>query len=468
MTLIPVTAEWLGTLETLKDVPADQLQWLIDNSRHYEMKKNTFFIKPGDEIDGPHVIIQGRMDMYTVMDGIRREMFGPGPGDITGYLPYSRATTAGVFVEIAEDLQVMTLPKALCREMIRRHFELTQALVHIMNNRIREFSAIQQQNEKMLALGKLSAGLAHELNNPAAAIVRDAVSLKEHLTLVPERFREIMAIQMEPAQVDAVSRDFFPLIRHRKHQQMSLQERMKAEEDLGDWFEAHDVGNNYDLAETFVEFHVCIADLERIGAHIPPKFMSPIFNWLHSNLVIEKMVEDIEESSSRISNLVSSVKVFTHMDRDQGKAMSDIHPGIRNTLTILGFKIRHGNIKVVEDYDPKIPLANVMVGELNQVWTNLFDNALDAMEVNGKGTLTIKTRLDNDNIEITVSDDGPGIPEAVRSRIFDPFFTTKEVGKGTGMGLEVVQRIIRQHHGSVKVNSSPAGTEFVVCLPISG
>jgi signal transduction histidine kinase len=165
---------------------------------------------------------------------------------------------------------------------------------------------------------------------------------------------------------------------------------------------------------------------------------------------------------------VSSVKTFTHMDRGQDKQYADIHIGITNTLTMLGYKIRKGNITVVEDFDRTLPEVKALIGELNQVWTNLIDNALDAMEPAGKGTLTIKTRRDREFVEVFIIDDGLGIPEDIQGQVFDPFFTTKDMGKGTGMGLEVVQRIVKQHRGSIKVKSKPGYTEFSVCFLIDG
>lgn len=466
MQMIPVTTAWLSSLEHLSEVPAEQLQWLIDNSEHHILNAGDFTVKPGDAITTTYVIVQGRLVLYAIQEGIRRDFSTMMPGDVTGYLPYSRAHIAKMYGEVVEDMQVMSYPKERIRDLITHNFELTQAMVHVMTNRVRDFSQLMLQNEKMLALGKLSAGLAHELNNPAAAIVRDAMTLRQHLKLIPERFKEVIRIHMEPADVDAVSEIFFPMIAERKHQQLTLTQRMRQEEDLTDWLEERNVENASDIAETLVEFGVCLEDMDRLDRHIPRTFSSSMFNWLHTNLITEKMVEDIEESSTRISNLVSSVKVFTHMDRDQGKSMTDIHPGIRNTLVIMGFKIRKLKIEVIENYGADIPEINIMPGEMNQVWTNLIDNALDAMEVNGKGTLTITTRKDRDHVEVTIADNGPGIPEDIQSSIFDPFFTTKEMGKGTGMGLETVQKIIRQHNGSIKMHTSPAGTAFVVCLPL--
>src|SRR6202000_2172119 len=169
-----------------------------------------------------------------------------------------------------------------------------------------------------------------------------------------------------------------------------------------------------------------------INKYIPAAYLSPVLNWISSLLVTEKMVEDIRESSRRIADLVCSVKTFTHMDRGLDKQYADIHIGIRNTLTMLGYKLKKGNITLVEDFDLTLPPVKAMIGELNQVWTNLIDNALDAMEPNGKGTLTIKTEEDREFVQVFIIDNGPGIPEDIQSQIFDPFFTTKEMGKGTG------------------------------------
>jgi signal transduction histidine kinase len=191
-------------------------------------------------------------------------------------------------------------------------------------------------------------------------------------------------------------------------------------------------------------------------------------NWVNNELVTEKMVNDIQESSQRIQKLVSAVKNFTHMDRDHGKEYVEIHSGITSTLTMLAHKIRKGNVELVEHYDTSLPRVKAFAGELNQVWTNIFDNALDAMEVNSSGRLEIITKRDKENVRISVIDNGPGIPDDIKNQIFDPFFTTKDIGKGTGLGLDVVTRIVKQHEGSIKVNSVPGRTEFMICFPING
>jgi signal transduction histidine kinase len=464
----PITVNTLKTFDTLKNVPDNQLQWLIDSCIIRLLQDGEYLTVQGEPLAGPHFLISGRLVLYLIQNGIRREIATSGAGDITGYLPYSRGIIATVSSRAVGELQVMSLPTERIREMIRDQFELTQALVHVMSNRVREFTALQQQNEKMMALGKLSAGLAHELNNPASAIVRDSVSLIEHLRAEPKTFKKVIAIQMDAGQVDALNEELFKVLAIKERPRLTLKEKTKLEEELTGWLDEHQVENSYEVAENFADFNFSIEVMETFGRHIPANYYSPVFNWISSLLVTERMVADIQESSRRIADLVTSVKTFTHMDRGSDKQYADIHTGIRNTLTMLGHKIRKSNITLVKDFDETLPPVKALIGELNQVWTNLIDNALDAMEPNNKGTLTIKTERDRQFVQVYIVDDGPGIPDDVKSRIFDPFFTTKEMGKGTGMGLEVVQRIVHQHNGSIRVQSVPGKTEFIVCFPIDG
>jgi signal transduction histidine kinase len=463
-----VTVSWLKSIEGLVNVPDDQLQWLIDNSENHVFENGTLLNEPGKPMTGPHIIIEGSMRFYMLQSRGRRDFVNVGPGSITGYLPFSRGLISKGYAEAIGELHVLTFPTERINEMIKGHFELTQALVHIMTTRVRDFTALQQQNEKMMALGKLSAGLAHELNNPASAIVRDSISLSKHLRLVPQNLKSMFAIKMDSDQVDGVTNQLFKVLSNKGTARLSLKQRTQLEDEINEWLDDNEIENGYDIAESFVDFKFNAESLETLKKHIPKEFLSTIINWISSKLVAEKMIEDIQESSKRIAELVSSVKTFTHMDRGQDKQYADIHIGITNTLTMLGYKIRKGNITVVEDFDRTLPEVKALIGELNQVWTNLIDNALDAMEPAGKGTLTIKTRRDREFVEVFIIDDGPGIPEDIQGQVFDPFFTTKDMGKGTGMGLEVVQRIVKQHRGSIKVKSKPGHTEFSVCFLIDG
>lgn len=467
--MLECTPALLKTFDALKDVPEDQLQWLIDHSDCRELADGEKLFEPGKPIDFTNFIIGGRLRMYFYIGGVKREIGDSEPGDITGYLPYSRGKIAAGYGVAIEKLQIMTFPRSKMRELIQTHFELTAALVHVMTNRVREFTAMQQQNEKMMALGKLSAGLAHELNNPASAIVRDSESLLKHLQMEPDTFKSVIAIRMEPEEVDAVTKEVFRIMSNYEEPQLSLRERTDREDKLTDLLDDLGVDNAMDVAENFVEFGFTQEDVKAFKSHVPNEYLSPVFNWVNTALVTEKMVQDIREASKRIAELVTSVKTFTHMDRGQDKQYADLHFGIKNTFSMLGYRVKKQGIKVVKDFDLTLPQVKILIGELNQVWTNLIDNAIDALEGVQNATLTIKTVKDKDFAKISIIDNGPGIPEEIRSRIFEPFFTTKEIGKGTGMGLDMVHRIVvDQHRGSVKVTSEPGRTEFVVCIPING
>lgn len=465
-----VTVEWLQSIEAIKDVPVDQLQWLIDQSEQVVYPPGGFVFSAGAPLDNTGFIVSGMARICRVMNnGEAQEVIRFGEKSIIGYLPFSRGLVSLNSCEAIVETEVLNFPMGRINDMIRTHFELTQALVHVMTNRVRDFAAFVQQNEKMMALGKLSAGLAHELNNPAAAVVRGAVTLKKHLQLLPESFKDIISIRMSPEDVDIVNDRMFAVLKRADRPILSLMQRSEKEDELTDWLEDHGVGkNSIEISENFVEFGFTIEDLESFKEHIPTAYLSPIFYWINNNLVTEKMVSDIEEASTRIAQLVGSIKTFTHMDQGLEKQLTDIHSGIQNTLTILQYKIRKNNIEVIQNFDTSLPSITARVGELNQVWTNLLDNALDAMEINQKGTLEIKTEPDGDCVKVTIIDNGPGIPADIKSKIFDPFFTTKDVGKGTGLGLDIVHHIVRQHRGIIKVESEPGRTAFIVQFPIHG
>jgi signal transduction histidine kinase len=463
-----ITTEWLQSVEVLKDVPVDQLQWLIDQSELQTIPPGGFLFKNKDPLISTQFIISGLVRLCRVMNNNEAyEVARFEDKYIIGYLPFSRGLIASHNCEAITITTLMSFPIGKMNELIRNHFELTQALVHVMTNRVRDYAAILQQNEKMVALGKLSAGLAHELNNPAAAVVRGAVSLKKHLQLIPQSFKDIISIRMSPEDVDIVNDRMFAVLNRADKPVLSLLDRSDKEDEMTDWLDDHDIANSVELAENLVDFGFTPDDLESFKEHIPTAHLSAIFMWINNNLVTEKMVTDIEEASSRIAHLVGSIKTFTHMDQGLEKQMTDIHSGINNTLTILQYKIRKENVELVQRFDNTLPQIMAYVGELNQVWTNLIDNALDAMEANQKGVLEIYTEREGDYVQVCIIDNGPGIPAETLTKIFDPFFTTKEVGKGTGLGLDIVTQIVRHHRGTINVSSEPGRTAFVVHLPIN-
>ncbi|MBV7529123.1 ATP-binding protein [Chitinophaga sp. sic0106] len=461
-----VTAGWLQTVDALKDVPVSQLQWFIDNSEQYHYPVGNTWFKAGDAVPGTHIVISGRAKLYLQQHNDMVELMTLEPHSITGYLPFSRMTKAAASCDVVEEMQVLTFPREKIDDLIHHHFELTQALVHVMTSRVRDFTSLQQQSEKMMALGKLSAGLTHELNNPASAVLRGARSLKQHLQLVPDVFKALMNLQLSETQVDAVNNIMFEVIHQGPPPPMGMLERSDKTDELLDILDKYKVDNAMDIAENMVDFGFSDVHIEQFNQHIPPNAVSPVLNWINTNLVTEKMVTDIEEAAARISKLVDSVKSFTHMDQGQDKSWIDVHTGLQSTLNMLEYKLRKGNIEVNRNFDTSLPQISAFAGELNQVWTNIIDNAIDAMEPNGKGQITVTTAMDGKCLAVTVTDNGPGISPEIKDKIFDPFFTTKDIGKGTGMGLDIVAQIIRHHRGNYKVNSEPGNTTFTVLLPL--
>lgn len=463
-----ITVSDLKSIKVFQDVPEDQLQWMIDRSRHYELPEGEMMTSPGEPLNGTHVIISGRIELYRIQNNAKLFIAELLPGTVTGVLPFSRGKVGVAYGQCTELTQIMTFPVEQMRELIISHYELTQALVIVMTSRVREFTELEQQNEKMMALGKLSAGLAHELNNPAAAIVRGSVSLKKHLLLQPGAFKKLISIHLSPEEIELINSKMTEIMSNPDRPVLSMMQRSEREDEILDWLDVNSIGECDDIAENIVEFGITEADLEELKSKINKDDFSPILLWINNNLTTERMVADIQEASKRIADLVGSVKTFTHMDRGGEKEVIDIHIGIKNTLTMLNYKLKKANIKVTEEFDLTLPHVKVMVGELNQVWTNLIDNAIDALENQPNPELHIITHRDKEFVKVSVCDNGPGIPAEIKNKIFDPFFTTKSIGKGTGLGLDVVMRIIKQHHGSVTLHTAPGKTEFLVCFPING
>lgn len=454
----------LRKISVFESVPEDQLDWLIQESYLIETPQGEHLFKPGMPIDRLLLILDGEFVLKVEQNKQFRVIGRMDSYSISGLLPYSRANIAVGYAEALRNSKTLALEKAKFLEMITHAHELTTALVHTMSTRIREFTKLQQQNDKMMALGKLSAGLAHELNNPSAAVVRSAHELSKHLKYLPEKFKQVIEIRMTADQVDAVNQIMQTKIQSTTT--LSMMEKSQRQEELLDWLDDHQVEESEEIAENFTEQGITTDDLGAIAEYVSGKDLSPVLNWINQVVTTEKLVSEIEEASNRINKLVNSVKSYTHMDQAPEKVPADIHTGLQNTLTMLNHKVRRVGADVDLQFDPNLPKAEILVSEMNQVWTNLIDNALDAMEGQPKKKLTIKTLAEGPFVNVKISDTGSGIPESIKDKIFDPFFTTKEIGKGTGLGLEVVYQIVtNQHKGAIYVDSKPGYTTFKVCIP---
>jgi signal transduction histidine kinase len=466
--MVPDLLNEFRQIPELAAVPEGQLQWLIDKGRLETLAEGTRLFGPGDDISTLRIILAGELVLYRSQAGARKFFATMEKGEITGTLPYSRMKRVSMEGVVAGggELVSFVLDRSHFPEMISQHYDLTEAMVHVMTDRVRFFTQQQQQDEKMLALGKLSAGLAHELNNPSAAVMRTAQALKKHLGNEPERFKAVIKIQTTDVVVDQVNDLVVAKIAGNNHPPLSLSERTEREDELVTWLEENEIDNVYEIAENYTVFTVSVDDLEKLKGAIRREDLSAVLNWISQVLITERMVNEIQESSRRINALVSSIKAYTHMDQTPEKQRADVHAGIQSTLTMMNHKIKHSNVQVVLNFEADLPQANLLVSAFNQVWTNLIDNALDAMEGRTGNVLEIRTQRSREFIWVFIIDNGPGIPDEVKDRIFDPFFTTKTIGKGTGLGLEVVRQIVLQHDGKVDVTSAPGRTEFKVCFPI--
>ncbi|MFK8057801.1 MAG: ATP-binding protein [Saprospiraceae bacterium] len=452
----------------LANVPDDQLDWLLSKAECKIFEVGEKLFSPGQKVEYMHVLLEGNVQLWISRNGSKQTLGYFEAPRITGKLPYSRMKEATGHGEVIERLTVVSLHTDHFPEMIREKYELTEALVHFMTSRVRSFTSQMLQNEKLLSLGKLSAGLSHELNNPASAVVRSAQALKKHLTDLPEAFKNITNINMGDEKVDMGNGLMFAKLASAKTLvELTLMERNELEDDLASFLEEQGADDGYEMAETLAEYQFSVDDLQTIFNETSEAHFLPVLMWIVKNLVTQTMVGEIEEASRRIKDLVSSVKGYTHMDESIDRQAVDIHANLKSTLTIMGFKAKKVGVLIDKQLHVDLPKIMGFSGEINQVFTNLIDNAIDAMESSDEKVLGLKTELCGDQVRILISDTGSGIPEDTINKIFDPFFTTKEIGKGTGLGLDIVQKIITHHKGQITASSSPAGTTFAILLPIA-
>ena len=457
--------EQLIKFPQFKNIPEEQLVWLNANLELLEIPEGDFLFEKGSPIDNLIVVFKGEFEIYLLQNKTRKAFARLNTWDVSGLLPFSRATTASGYAVAIKPSLIGLLSREKLKEMIQNHYELTEVLVHEMNNRIRNITQTEVQNEKLIALGKLSAGLAHELNNPASAMVRSADLLQKHLMGLPDHFKKVIKIKADDTVIDSIN-DFMFKKLAAKPEQLSLLEQNSLEDELLDWFEDCKLEDKYDLIPLLVEYQFDTDDLDLVKSLLREEDFNPVLKWIVQNMTTEKTVADIKEASSRIETLVQSVKTYSYMDQSPDFQLLDIHAGLQSTLNILNHKIEKQGHRLVKNFQEDLPKIKGMPGELNQVWTNLIDNAIDALPEKN-GIITVTTEAKGNFVYTLIQDNGHGISEEHLNRIFEPFFTTKEVGRGTGLGLDIARKIIKQHNGSLKATSKPGETIFEVCLPIN-
>jgi signal transduction histidine kinase len=339
--------------------------------------------------------------------------------------------------------------------------------VHLLEGLLfgmRNSQAAIGERQRLAALGALSAGLMHELNNPAAAAVRATGALRQRVAGMRHKLGMLADGRIEPAQLDGLVEMQEDVIeRAAKAPTLTALQASDREDELGEWMDERNVTGSWDLAPVFAQGGLDIDCLNEIAAKVDPALLDQAVHWIGYALETEQLMSDIEDATSRVSSLVTAAKQYSQLDRAAHQWI-DVHTGLDSTMVMLNHKIGAG-ITVVKEYDRTLPQVPAHPAELNQVWTNLIDNAVQAMD--GTGTLTLRTYRDDDHVLVDVCDTGPGVPEALRQRVFEPFFTTKPVGQGTGLGLDISYRIVvNGHGGDIIVISKPGDTCFRVKLPL--
>jgi signal transduction histidine kinase len=465
-----LTPEELRELFLFEHLDAEQLAWVAAKGDVVDHPAGSEVSTEGEPAECFFVLLEGTLSMVRVVGGsevetVRTSHRGVYSGAVQFYFGDRLEQRYPATVRAVTDCRFLALPAGPFAAVFREWYPMAVHLLEGMFVGQRNSAELVGQRERLLALGKLTAGLTHELNNPAAAAARATAALRERFAGMRHKLAMLSEEKIDGAMLRSLTglqEEFVARIGSAR--ELSALERSDLEDGLGDWLEEHEVTQPWELAGVFVAAGLGPEDLERVAGAVAPAFLEPALRWLAYTVETETLLLEIGDSTGRISSLVDAAKQYSQMDRTPHQP-TDLHAGLDATLVMLGGKIKAG-VTVVKDYDGDLPKVPAYAGELNQVWTNLIVNALDAMA--GEGTLTVRTRRDGECALVEIADTGPGIPEDLRPRVFEPFFTTKPVGQGTGLGLDVSWRIVvKRHGGDLRVTSSPGDTRFQVLLPLT-
>ncbi len=443
------------------DLPDDQIEWFLSQSQELNLKAGDTYTRQGDPADAMFVILEGEAQGRGEISG-DTVTFTVAAGSVTGVLPFSRMKQFTVSARVVKDSRILRFPATLFPDLVQKMPELAKRLVGMMTDRVREVTRMEQQRDRLAGLGKLSAGLAHELNNPASAAKRAAAQLRAILKKIRDASLELGRRDLTSAQKAEIEKLEAFFIQRDEHPPDALT-TSDLEEQLDSLLRSHGQNDLWQLAADLARKSVKPEMLESLFAILDAETARAALVRIAASVEIANLLNEIESSTSRISDLVRAIKEYTYMDQSPVQNV-DLVKSLETTLIIMNHKLKHG-VVVQRDYQRVPFLVNSFGSELNQVWTNLIDNAIDAM--GGKGELRVRTYRDDGCAVVEIADNGPGISPEIKAHIFEPFFTTKAVGEGTGLGLDTVQRIVKKHRGTIQVTSHPGDTRFQVWLPLA-
>lgn len=445
---------------TIGAAPREELEWLASHGSPRAFEAGEVVTAEGEPIDSMWVVLSGHISFYGGRGATRGKIADWYAGDAAGLLPYSRLRISPGEAIAEERTETFQMGREHFPGLLREAPAITTALVHVMLDRARHFTTSYLQDEKMASLGKLSAGLAHELNNPASAAARSAKLLTSSIADACAAARALGAAGLSDEQNAGVMQIQSSSVGD-KTRLWSALEFGDREDGFEGWLEEHDV--DVDLAPALAETALTAADLDELAQQLTPVQLEAAVRWIAAQHSARVLTIELERSAARIHDLVSAVKRFTWMDRVTVAEPVSIAQGLEDTITVLASKTRARSAVIRAEFAPDLPKVRALGGELNQVWHNLLDNALDA--ISGGGTVEVRAFARRDRVVVEIRDDGDGIPAEVRDRIFDPFFTTKGVGLGSGLGLDIVRRIVVRHNGDIEIESKPGCTVFRIVLP---
>jgi signal transduction histidine kinase len=449
--------------KTLGTAPREELAWLAAHGSLRRLGAGEVLSHKGVQVEGLYVVLSGHVTLSVDRGNGPQKMIEWRAGDVSGVLPYSRLVSPPGDAIAQEPTEILALDRAHIRSLAHECYEITSILVRTMLDRARLFTSSELHNEKMISLGKLSAGLAHELNTPASAIERSASLLEDRLEDTERATRALGAAKLSDAQLAAVDAILAACLAKVSHGVRSPLEQSDREEAIADWLAARgmDIANAAMLADTEVTFEA----LNQLAAAVSGSALNAVLRWAAAGCAVRRLASGIQGASMRISGLVMAVKGFTNMDQAMVAQSVDLGPSLGDTVTVLNSKAREKSVGVSVELQVDLPRVRGFAGELNQIWGNLIDNALDAVLAGGR--VEVLASREDQRVVVRIVDDGPGIPAQDLARIFDPFFTTKPMGQGTGLGLDIVRRLVRHNDGTIEVESKQGRTEFRVKLPIA-
>jgi len=453
----------LAEHKALSEAPREELAWLAQHGMLRHLNAGEILSHKGEQVEGLYVILTGHITLSIDRPSGRQKAIEWRAGDLSGMMPYSRLKSPPGDAIAEEPTEILSISREQFPALIGSCHEITAMLVHTMIDRARLFTSNDLLNEKMISLGKLSAGLAHELNNPASAIERNASLLENRLAEAEAATLKLGVARLSDGQLAAVEATRSACIAKAPEGVLSPVQQAEREEQIADWLAGH--GLDESIADALADTQVTFTALDELASVVQGDALEAVLRWAAAGCAVRALASEIQEAAMHISGLVSAIKGFTHMDQAMVAEPVEIAPGLGNTIAVLRSKASKKSAAVSIDVENGLPSVRGFAGELNQIWGNLIDNALDA--VPEKGLVEVTAKRERGRVVVRVMDNGPGIPASVRERIFDPFFTTKAMGQGTGLGLDIVRRLIRHNDGSIEVDSRPGRTEFRVELPIA-